>query len=1032
SSSDLTIASFGLTDGQVFAGRDGIATITAVNNGFTASATVTVTAFAPRYVGHVQLPTARAESVDEYNGFAFVAAGSAGLMVVNVNDPENPSLVVTRDTPGFAKDVKVVDNYAYVADGASGLRIYDVSTPSNPTEVGSIDTPGDARDVSVENNTAYVADDSGGVAIVDVTTASSPQLIATINGLGNVQGVDVDGGALAIVASNSFYMADVSDPANPVTQGSLSISAGRDVDLQGDYAYLAIYTSGFSVVNVNDPNTPVQVSGANPFYPPDVVVGDSHAFYPDILFVSIIAYTNISDPNNAAFQGAIDLSQHGDYDGLGIDIDDKYVYMSAVDASAGASRLYIGQYRRIVDNGGVAPTVSLTEPTTGTVLHEDRPVTIKANATDDFEVASVSFEVNGEVVFIDRNAPYEFTYRIPQNITGITFGAFALDTAGNEGRATDIAYTVEKLFVADEDWTNQNITASEDVIYQSVLMRQGTFTSSNKLTTIGDFYVSGTAASTINAKQLIVEGNLTVDGVTLVLNTPDALRVLGDMSVINGGRVTVPNPSTSVYHPLNVEVTGTLTVDGTSVIDVNGKGYPSKDSNEGWGGPEFGLENGRVGCHGGNHARNTGDCTYGRYERARFAGSGGWYENSTNRGYGGGFVEINANALVLQGVVRANGGETRYRQYGSAGGGIHVEVESLSGGGSFQARGGDNYGSTSSTNPLRGGGGGRISVYVTDRSGYTGSYQAYGGRNTNQNNEFGGAGTVYIKESGQAYGHLLADNAGRTASTNSTRLRYVGRRTITNAEPLSPGVWRITIDSSPWKASDANLDWGLTGIEVDLDASETNSAHYTIESNTANTLTINTNDDLAGVIGNQLAGVHRFETIRVLGGAYVTAWGDRVLVNDPVNSTVGANSTLYVGETDQSMIQLAGTGSGRLLLSSTPALDNLDLSDLGSSILQFSAPVVVNNDLSIGSGTVRFLGGLQVTGNMVSNGTRIESYNGNTLQVTGNMDLMNGSVLTVPNPSTSVYHPLNVEVTGTLTVDGTSVIDVNGKGYPSK
>ena len=44
-----------------------------------------------------------------------------------------------------------------------------------------------------------------------------------------------------------------------------------------------------------------------------------------------------------------------------------------------------------------------------------------------------------------------------------------------------------------------------------------------------------------------------------------------------------------------------------------------------------------------------------------------------------------------------------------------------------------------------------------------------------------------------------------------------------------------------------------------------------------NTLTVNTTNDLSGIVGNELVGVQTFQTLTVTGGADVDSGGDRVV-----------------------------------------------------------------------------------------------------------------------------------------------------------
>ncbi len=85
-SSDLSVCNFSLISGQVFAGAEGTCTVTATNNGFSAQATLTIRPFAPIALSALPIP-GYANNVDVTGSFAYVAAGAAGLQVVDVTIP---------------------------------------------------------------------------------------------------------------------------------------------------------------------------------------------------------------------------------------------------------------------------------------------------------------------------------------------------------------------------------------------------------------------------------------------------------------------------------------------------------------------------------------------------------------------------------------------------------------------------------------------------------------------------------------------------------------------------------------------------------------------------------------------------------------------------------------------------------------------------------------------------------------------------------------------------------------------------------
>ncbi|MBI2939849.1 MAG: hypothetical protein HYY04_05365 [Chloroflexi bacterium] len=113
--------------------------------------------------------------------YAYVAAGSEGLLIVDVADPTRPTRIGSYRTQGYAQGVTVVGTFVYLAASESGLRILDVADPTRPAEVGYYDTPGRARSVAIAGSDVYVADGEGGVVILRFAGAGAgPTFTPTI------------------------------------------------------------------------------------------------------------------------------------------------------------------------------------------------------------------------------------------------------------------------------------------------------------------------------------------------------------------------------------------------------------------------------------------------------------------------------------------------------------------------------------------------------------------------------------------------------------------------------------------------------------------------------------------------------------------------------------------------------------------------------------------------------------------------------------------------------------------------------------
>ncbi|MCD6285971.1 MAG: hypothetical protein J7M39_08675, partial [Anaerolineae bacterium] len=237
----------------------------------------------PREVGVLAVPTG-ARDVTVVGDYAYVAARTGGLLVVDVADPANPTLVATTTGILHALAVDVAGDYAYVADRGPYMRIVDVSDPLSPTLVGSY-RPGISGwyivDVTVSGTVAY-AGYSSELFIVDVTTPTQPVEISRYP----TRAYDTEVvGTMAYVAAGSdgFRLIDVSEPATPTlvstydTPYSVFASA-----LSGTVAYVADGATGLLSIDITEPMTPTEVGRQDtPGVAQDVALSGPYAFVAD-------------------------------------------------------------------------------------------------------------------------------------------------------------------------------------------------------------------------------------------------------------------------------------------------------------------------------------------------------------------------------------------------------------------------------------------------------------------------------------------------------------------------------------------------------------------------------------------------------------------------------------------------------------------------------------------------------------------------------------------------------------------------------
>jgi hypothetical protein len=227
----------------------------------------------------------------------------------------------------------------------------------------------------------------------------------------------------------------------------------------------------------------------------------------------------------------------------------------------------------------------------------------------------------------------------------------------------------------------------------------------------------------------------------------------GNLVVARGARLSHPRGE-----PLNLRVTGDMTIDATSAFDVSGRGFPAGTGDSrpvGSGGAGYGGTGGGIG----------GGAGYGSIENPTGFGSGAGIGGGT----GGGFAQLTVDGtLSLDGLIGSNGfaGSGSGSSGGGSGGSVLVRATTLTGGGLLRASGGAGRGEGG------GGSGGRIAVY-SGSSSFSGATEACGEGSINDGRIRGGAGTVWQRDDSQPLAKLTIDNCDQA---NGATTEIVGSR----------------------------------------------------------------------------------------------------------------------------------------------------------------------------------------------------------------------------------------------------------------
>ena len=114
-------------------------------------------------------------------------------------------------------------------------------------------------------------------------------------------------GNYAYAVGDTLDIIDISDPSNPIFKGSYDINAGRDIQIVGNYAYVADGLSGLQIIDISNPTNPTLTGSydTSGFTWGVQVVGD-YAYVADSL--SGLQIIDISNPTAPTLAGNYNTS----------------------------------------------------------------------------------------------------------------------------------------------------------------------------------------------------------------------------------------------------------------------------------------------------------------------------------------------------------------------------------------------------------------------------------------------------------------------------------------------------------------------------------------------------------------------------------------------------------------------------------------------------------------------------------------------------------------------------------------------------
>jgi len=245
------------------------------------------------------------------------------LIVLDLNDPVNPTLVNQITLPGRGVWIEIDGNSAFIqcaADvGAATILTYDITEPAAPREVGR-KVPISFEIFSAEGNVAVAAAGERNMYSLDITNPARPRIdqnfyFYSSSDLENLFFID---NCLYVQDGNQTWSFDASNPDQITVTDSLELNTTGKLAVVGGYGYSTHYRDSLLLsVDLRNPNEFGDVDTVIiPAMNSDFQIGDEGSLYllregstsNNSYSTKIEAYS-LDNPARPAYAG--DLSQGG-------------------------------------------------------------------------------------------------------------------------------------------------------------------------------------------------------------------------------------------------------------------------------------------------------------------------------------------------------------------------------------------------------------------------------------------------------------------------------------------------------------------------------------------------------------------------------------------------------------------------------------------------------------------------------------------------------------------------------------------------
>ena len=200
--------------------------------------------------------------IDSAGDYAFIANGTSGLQIVDIQTPESAVIYKSVPTIGSARGACVLGDYAYVADYSGGMSIIQINPISAPVYLRNVPTPGSATKVAAAGNYAYVLDETMSLQVIKAQPYGTASIVKTITFPDQPSDINISQN-YAYISDNMYNLeiVDITTPENASRYRAVDTPLfGTGLTKYDRYAWVFDKNAGVEVYDVYNPGSPTLVN----------------------------------------------------------------------------------------------------------------------------------------------------------------------------------------------------------------------------------------------------------------------------------------------------------------------------------------------------------------------------------------------------------------------------------------------------------------------------------------------------------------------------------------------------------------------------------------------------------------------------------------------------------------------------------------------------------------------------------------------------------------------------------------------------